>query len=302
MLIGVLYDQYRSDTGENALVLFILVLAERQDENTHCYKLLLQLASEIDREINQPHEIFPEKLSQEFISNRLESIRDKNRANYLDNIFLKNALLASRSVCRLEWHKRGVGTGVLVADDLILTSYHVIKTNKCPDIETRLGQCEIRFGAIRMEDGGISAGNLVVKFAPANPLVLFSDVDDLDFALLRLSRPIKDNHAIGIAKFSVEPITIGQSANIVHYPLGGAQQFSLRNNEIISFDNKRFYYLSDTDEGSSGSPVFNDDWKVIGIHRAGALLEKNSGNKVLEGNQGIPFVSISESIQKYVTI
>jgi V8-like Glu-specific endopeptidase len=302
MLIGILSEEYRSDTGENALVLFLIVLAERNDTNTECHNSLIQLASEIDRQINQPHELFPESLSKEFIRIRLESLKNKNCANYLDNLFLTDALSASRSVCRLDWHKRGVGTGCLVADDLILTSYHVICTNTCSNIATRLEQCEIRFGAIRMEDGSVSAGNLVIKLATKNPLVVFSDTNDIDFALLKLSEPIINNHSVELAKLSVEPISNGQAANIVHYPLGGPQQFSLRNNEIIAVDKNRFYYLSDTDEGSSGSPIFNDDWNVIGIHRAGYLLDKNTGEEVIEGNQGIPIQSIIEKIRKYLTI
>ncbi len=300
LLIGALYEQNRSDTGENALALFLTVLAERHDEKTKCYDLLLGLASEISHELNQPRESLPEKISKEFIKDRLEAFKDKR--NYIDSIFLKNALSVSRSVCRLEWHKRGVGTGVLLAEDLILTNYHVINADQSANIKTRLEQFEIRFGAVKMEDGGVSAGNLVIKLNSTNPLVLHSDINDLDFAILRLCTPIKENQDIETAKFSIEPICIGQSANIVHYPLGGPMQYSLRHNEILAVDNKRFYYLSDTEEGSSGSPVFSDNWNVIGIHRAGGLLDEKTGDKVLEGNQGIPFTILYEKIQKYVTI
>ena len=55
-------------------------------------------------------------------------------------------------------------------------------------------------------------------------------------------------------------------------------------------ENGRFLYLTDTRPGSSGSPVFDDDWLVVGIHRgatAATSTETVKGEKIKYNNVGV---------------
>ena len=213
--------------------------------------------------------------------------------------FLENGARAARAVCRLEWSKRGEGTGFLVAPDLILTSYHVLKPPEYGgDLERRIRGCEVRFGAVRTPEGGVSAGDRVAKLHH-NALKASSEPDQLDYALLKLREPVVDDYRILKASLSDEPIYKDQYANIIQHPLGGPMKVALRYNQIVEVMGERVYYLSDTLEGSSGSPVFDDEWRVIALHRAGGLQDQ-SGRVLLEANEGIPIAVILNRIIAYL--
>lgn len=52
--------------------------------------------------------------------------------------------------------------------------------------------------------------------------------------------------------------------------------------------------MTDTLPGPSGSPVLNDDWQVIAIHRAGGnLLTNNRGDRMF-ANGGILIKDVVE--------
>ena len=58
-------------------------------------------------------------------------------------------------------------------------------------------------------------------------------------------------------------------ASIIQHPSGQEKQISIRENQIINMAPDRLFYKSDTAQGSSGAPVFNDQWQVIALHSAG---------------------------------
>ncbi len=59
---------------------------------------------------------------------------------------------------------------------------------------------------------------------------------------------------------------LGFVANIVQHPNHAPKKVGLRNNAVYDIDSKQLYYFTDTMGGSSGAPVFDDDWRVIAIH------------------------------------
>jgi V8-like Glu-specific endopeptidase len=241
----------------------------------------------------------PAELRSEALKEKLEALYANGRENWLDVSFLIAGARAAQSVCRLEWNKRGHGTGFLIAPDLILTNYHVIQPPTYQgDLGLRLRTCEVRFGAFSTPEGGVSAGNKVAKLH-RDALVASSDVNQLDYALLRLREPVEDGSRIVRATLSDEQIYQEQYANIIQHPLGGAMKVALRYNQVVKLMPERVYYLSDTIEGSSGSPVFDDEWQVIALHRAAGLKDEK-GQLLLEANEGIPILDITSEIKPYL--
>jgi Trypsin-like peptidase domain len=67
----------------------------------------------------------------------------------------------------------------------------------------------------------------------------------------------------------------GEWVSIVQHPNGQPKQIAIRASQIIHLDpasvpgvnlDHFIYYSTDTDPGSSGSPVFNDQWQVLALH------------------------------------
>ena len=87
--------------------------------------------------------------------------------------------------------------------------------------------------------------------------------------------------------------------NIIHHPLRGATEVSLRCNEVVAVEPLRIYYLADTEDASSGAPVFNDDWQVVALHRSGGEKDA-SGQLIRKANAGIPIGLIMKEIAPYL--
>lgn len=168
----------------------------------------------------------------------------------------------------------GDGTGFLIDGStihkkldnlpLVLTCRHV-----CPNDDTARRMKFIFFGSGRF--GGISTIEI-------SQVLWASPVADLDAALLLINDVPRD---VQPAPLSAVPVKQGDLAYVIGHPLGGAKFASLFENLVQEVANPRFYYLSAADPGSSGSPVFNGQWEVTGIHRAGPQAKQaNEGTRL----------------------
>jgi V8-like Glu-specific endopeptidase len=84
----------------------------------------------------------------------------------------------------------------------------------------------------------------------------------------------------------------GDHVTIIQHPQGGPKQIALTANQVVNVYQHWLQYSTDTLPGSSGSPVFNDDWKVVAIHHAGGELVANARGDKMFANQGILLSSI----------
>ena len=85
---------------------------------------------------------------------------------------------------------------------------------------------------------------------------------------------------------------LGDYATIIQHPDGREKQIALRNNEIIDLTLPEvIIYKSDTSQGSSGAPVFNNEWQVIALHSAGVPKKDGQGNYLDKDNQIIEVVN-----------
>ena len=65
----------------------------------------------------------------------------------------------------------------------------------------------------------------------------------------------------------------GDPVNIIQHPEGRPKQYATVNNHLLDLRDDGFLlYTTDTLEGSSGSPVFNQYWETIGLHHCGVPL------------------------------
>lgn len=90
-----------------------------------------------------------------------------------------------------------------------------------------------------------------------------------------------------------------QPAYVIGYP--GASDITLSTNDSTLIDKdtlpRLFHYRTPTDYGSSGSPVFNKDWEVIGVHHAGNFnTPRLSGPGMHNANEGIALWALSRRL------
>lgn len=87
---------------------------------------------------------------------------------------------------------------------------------------------------------------------------------------------------------------------VIGHPGGGGLKFSLQDNIFLNKHGDFLHYRTPTIGGSSGSPVFDDDWDLIGIHHAGSkeMRKLNSESGTYEANEGILMQSVLKELKK----
>ena len=121
-----------------------------------------------------------------------------------------------------------------------------------------------------------SSVDLVADPKPGNP-----GDDELDYALLRLAEPVGE---LPVGKgANAEPrgwLALGTTAvdfpskqvvAILQHPETLPMKLALSTSEVITVTGggRRIRYTLPTENGSSGSPVFDGDWTVIALHHSG---------------------------------
>jgi Trypsin-like peptidase domain/MAP3K TRAFs-binding domain len=86
-----------------------------------------------------------------------------------------------------------------------------------------------------------------------------------------------------------------QRVYVIGYPLGGGLSISLQDSVWLDTDDKYLHYRTPTDPGSSGSPVFDQQfWTIIGLHHAGEadMVRLHGETGTYEANEGIAISAI----------
>jgi endonuclease G, mitochondrial len=78
---------------------------------------------------------------------------------------------------------------------------------------------------------------------------------------------------------------VGESVTIVQHPAARRKEVALRENRLVDIPEQVLHYVTDTEPGSSGSPVFNDQWEVVALHHASVPDPSPGGSGSL--NEGI---------------
>lgn len=197
--------------------------------------------------------------------------------------YLEVAVAVARAVCRIRIGS-GAGTGVLVGPRLIMTNNHVLRS-----VEDAMA-AEAQFDY----QENVSGDLLPVQAYRLDPNYFFATDKTLDFTIVGITETSAKGQPISRypwRKFiaAMGKAENGDPLNIIQHPRGGLKQIALRNNEIIEIPSGKpdfLYYTTDTEPGSSGSPCFNDQWELIGLHHSG--VPEMDGDTILK-KDGTPW-------------
>jgi V8-like Glu-specific endopeptidase len=177
----------------------------------------------------------------------------------------------------------GTGTGFLVGEDLFLTNHHVLR-----DEQEALGSV-VQFNYQRSWTGQLEAARKfrIIGFERSN--------EELDYTLVRIER--KPGNIYGwLDPSDHAEADAGDAVFIVQHPRGAPKQIAIGDNRVTSVFGSRLQYTTDTEKGSSGSPVFNSDWQLVGLHHKGGELTGPNGVVTSFTNQGIRFAEVIRDV------
>ena len=86
----------------------------------------------------------------------------------------------------------------------------------------------------------------------------------------------------------------GQRLNVIQHPRGRRKEVALQSNTVTNIFTNHIRYSTDTEPGSSGSPVLNNAWDLVALHHA-AGSKDSSGN--WQDNQGVRVDKIAADIR-----
>lgn len=199
--------------------------------------------------------------------------------------YLPRGALAARAIARIEIRTPaerlyGWGTGFLIAPNVLLTNNHVLPTaaSASPsraqfryerDLDDRLGEA------------------VVFRFRPEQ---LFYTSKELDFTVVAVEpEPVEGDRPL--EEFGFLPlldvpgkVSEGEWLTIIQHPAGEHKQLCARENRLMKRTDDVLWYSTDTLGGSSGSPVFNNDWYVVALHHSGIPEERDGKVRAVDGN------------------
>jgi Trypsin-like peptidase domain/Tetratricopeptide Repeats-Sensor len=242
-----------------------------------------------------PSEVTPESLSRfDEVARTLVARAgvDYERIYGLDHFhpidWLRDALAACRSVALVEDGYEGMGTGFVLAGTalrpgwparVLLTNAHVVPDAVDPAdvVVTFRGLSDTRPD----EAATVRPGPEILWHSPRHELdtCVLALPDDLSPQVAPL--PVRTRFP------RIGPDTRTR-AYVIGHPMGIPEvRLSLHDSVLLDADDRYAWYRSPTQRGSSGSPVFDDHWRVIALHHGANDSVRGTAGGAGGANEGI---------------
>ncbi|MEL6105150.1 MAG: trypsin-like peptidase domain-containing protein [Planctomycetota bacterium] len=209
-------------------------------------------------------ETAPAIVANESVSTEIESItealeRIHLQPDFLPARFLKDGSQCARAVCRIMgpgWS----GTAFLIARGLLITNNHVIRD----------AEVAAKFQADFDFEDGESKRRVAVR-----PDKVFITNPDLDYTIVACDdETLTDIVPIPLKR---DPTLVAERerVNIIQHPEARKKEVAIHENRVVKRLDRVIHYRTDSERGSSGAPVFNNQWELVALHHAGCNLPNN---------------------------
>ena len=202
----------------------------------------------------------------------------------LRHIYILNlALEAEKAVVHLRT-PNGMGTGFAIAPNLLMTNNHVIASLETAEqteytfnyqLDINGKECQIQ--TVQALPGGAFYTNAELDYT----VVTLKDAPNFGKPLILKNQQMRQDDRVAI----------------IQHPGGHLKKISMQNNFVAYADNKVVQYTTSTLPGSSGSPVFDNEFKVVAIHHSGGMLPEPSTQRRYLRNEGTSAIALLKDLQ-----
>ncbi len=192
-------------------------------------------------------------------------------ADFLPAQFLSRGDARAGAVCRISTPD-SLGTGFLIARGVLMTNNHVLSNRE--DAADSVAQFDFEEGK-------------QTRAVAIRPRDLFLTDERLDFTIVACDTEGLDGiEPIRLLR-NPETATRNERVNVIQHPRGRRKEIAIHDNKVTRVKDLVLHYETDTEPGSSGSPVFNNEWDLVALHHAGVRRPNNSAE-----NEGIRISAI----------
>ncbi len=220
----------------------------------------------------------------------------KDKLNILDVYYLEKGLKCSKSICRVnvkddENNPIESGTGFVIKGGYLVTNCHVL--NLSNHDFTAFSNVEFN---VQYDINGDPMDTVRFNLEP-DKFLFHSEKYDLSIVKIadKDSKSTTNLEEFGYLKISEKYDSDNPFLSIIQHPGGDYKKIVLRENYQIKYDEIKdflkneqsvehlIWYATNTTNGSSGSPVFNDKWNLIAIHHSGVPIMKDGKYECIDG-------------------
>lgn len=303
-----LYEVIQNARMEDWLIDLLAAAHERRPKN----QALADLATDLGLTLAGPRLNNP-------TGKALEDIIQDNAKFINLAVFRETLPLLEGRVCWVDVPGHG-GTGFLVGPDLVLTNQHVIQPLQDIPPTARWQDVKCRFDYKQDINGkpldqkkwteiGLDLAKPIEHYRKPSPFDFHpalgdADPSETDSALLRLAEPVGDlpvGPATADAKAALRgwidaatappSLAQGNQVFLLQHPKGNPLQLSIGTITAFNQRGTRVRYDANSKDGSSGSPVFDADLKLVALHHA------HDPETPRRWNQAIPFDCVQKACQ-----
>ncbi len=180
------------------------------------------------------------------------------------------------------------GSGFLIAPDLLMTNHHVIA--EPPAAQASQVLFNFQLNPARQFD----SLNCITVLPQANGK--FYTNAALDFTIFQL-QPIPPAAQARVLAVRRQVPADGERVAIIQHPFGQYKKVAMQNNFVSHYEKPWLRYTTSTEEGSSGSPVFNEEFEVVAIHHGARGFSDPNTKQVYARNEGAGMGAVLDDLK-----
>ncbi|MCE6996316.1 serine protease [Saccharothrix sp. S26] len=195
----------------------------------------------------------------------------------------------------------GDGTAWMIGPGLLITNHHVVNarigldTKIASDVDFALQgrTAKAVFDFYRLDSATHETSSVECVAADR----------ELDYAILRLAPDPPPRPPLRLRPgplLKPPDRELEERVNVLQHPGGNPMRLGFRNNYVVTGTADHLSYLTDTSGGSSGSPICDDAWSVVALHRGWQVIPGGPltvrGQQVKQENYGTPIGRILDHL------